>query len=209
MTSSVTNKRRLFYSTILGSLFLLGALLLSACSSGSSTTSQTPTATAAPAAPTVAPTTPASSTSGDWKTFTADKQFTINYPSAWTTNAADPLWSFSTGNDDDAKAVTVARNDTPVQDPQTMLALALPILYGSGCKAAPVSQTIINGVPYATMKPTGCVGTSTPATQILYVHLLQGSGSNFVFGCQAPTDGFGAFQQTDCEQMIASFKKAA
>jgi hypothetical protein len=217
--SEMINKRRILHSTILGSLFLLGAVLLSACT-GQPTTTQTPATPAATSAPTVAattaPTTPAvtapttSSDAADWKLFTADKQFSINYPSAWKTGASDPLWSFYTGDSDaTTQAVTIARNDTPAQDPQTMLALALPVLYGSGCKAVPVSQTIINGVPYATMTPKDCVSTATPTTQVLYVHLLQGSGSNFVFGCQAPTATYSAFKQTYCEPMIATFKAAA
>jgi hypothetical protein len=158
----------------------------------------------------MAPTTPTSSTPANWKAFTADKQFTINYPSAWTPDGSNPLWGFYIGNDDAVKSVAVVRNDTPAQDPGTMLDQTVRLLYGNECKAAPVSQTIINGVPYATMKPTDCVSASPNSrTQVLYVHLLQGSGSNFVFGCEAPTDGFGTSQQTYCEPMIASFKKAA
>jgi len=197
------NKRQTRHRAILGSIFLLGAMLLAACSGTPtgqpSQTSDTPGATPEATATT-------SSTSVDWKTYTANKQFTINYPSIWSVSAGEPLWSFaSNGSDETRQAVTVVHNDTPVQDPKTMLVLALPILYGSGCKAAPVSQTIINGVPYATMTPTDCVGTATPSKQVLYVQAT-GSATNFVFGCRAPASTYSTFEQTYCQPMIASFK---
>ncbi|HEY4384540.1 MAG TPA: hypothetical protein VGN34_08725 [Ktedonobacteraceae bacterium] len=197
------NKRRTLHRTILGSIFLLGAMLLAACSG---TSTGQPSQTSATPGTTPEATATTSSTSVDWKTYTANKQFTINYPSTWSVNAGEPLWSFSTGDSDaTTQAVTVVRNNTPVQDPKTMLVLALPILYGSGCKATPVSQTIINGVPYATMTPTDCVETATPNKEVLYVQAT-GSATNFVFGCRGPASTYSTFEQTYCQPMIASFK---